>query len=31
MGMGSEYYVQLNGYIGLDDKDDGEEKVTIRE
>lgn len=22
MGMGSEYYVQLNGYIGLDDKDD---------
>lgn len=23
MGMGSEYYVQLNGYIGLDDKDDG--------
>ena len=30
MGMGSDYYVQLNGYIGLDDKDDGE-KVTIRE
>lgn len=30
MGMGSEYYVQLNGYIGLDDKDDGK-KVTIRE
>lgn len=28
MGIGSEYYVQLNGYIGLDDK---EEKVTIRE
>lgn len=28
MGMGSDYYVQLNGYIGLDDK---EEKVTIRE
>ena len=23
MGMGFEYYVQLNGYIGLDDKDDG--------
>lgn len=23
MGMGSDYYVQLNGYIGLDDKDDG--------
>lgn len=30
MGMSSEYYVQLNGYIGLDDKDNGE-KVTIRE
>lgn len=30
MGMGSDYYVQLNGYIGLDDKDDGK-KVTIRE
>ena len=28
MGMGSDYYVQLNEYIGLDDK---EEKVTIRE
>ena len=28
MGMGSDYYVQLNGYIGLDDK---EEKVTIKE
>ena len=28
MGMGSDYYIQLNGYIGLDDK---EEKVTIRE
>ena len=28
MGMGSDYYVQLNGYIGLDDK---EEKVTRRE
>ena len=28
MGMGSDYYVQLNEYIGLDDK---EEKVTIKE
>lgn len=28
MGMGFDYYVQLNGYIGLDDK---EEKVTIKE
>lgn len=31
MGMGSEYYVQWFGYTGLDDKDDKEEKVTIRE
>ena len=27
MGMGSEYYVQLNGYIGLDDKDDGKRSL----
>lgn len=31
MGMGSEYYVQWFGYTGLKDKDDGEEKVTIKE
>lgn len=31
MGMGSEYYVEWFGYTGLKDKDDGEEKVTIRE
>lgn len=31
MGMGSEYYVQWFGYTGLDDKDDKEDKVTIRE
>ena len=31
MGMGSEYYVQWFGYTGLDDKDDKEEKVTIKE
>lgn len=31
MGMGSEYYVEWFGYTGLDDKDDKEEKVTIRE
>lgn len=30
MGMGSEYYVEWFGYTGLDDKDDKEEKVTIR-
>lgn len=27
MGMGSDYYVQLNGYIGLDDKDDGKRSL----
>lgn len=31
MGMGSEYYVEWFGYTGLKDKDDKEEKVTIRE
>jgi thiol-disulfide isomerase/thioredoxin len=31
MGMGSEYYVEWLGYTGLKDKDDKEEKVTIRE
>lgn len=31
MGMGSEYYVEWFGYTGLDDKDDKEEKVIIRE
>lgn len=31
MGMGSEYYVEWFGYTGLDDKDDKEEKVTIKE
>lgn len=31
MGMGSEYYVEWFGYTGLNDKDDGEEKVTIKE
>lgn len=31
MGMGSEYYVEWFGYTGLKDKDDGEEKVTIKE
>lgn len=31
MGMGSEYYVEWFGYTGLDDKNDKEEKVTIRE
>lgn len=31
MGMGSDYYIQLNGYTGLKNKDDKEEKVTIRE
>ena len=27
MGMGSDYYVQLNGDIGLDDKDDGKRSL----
>lgn len=27
MGMGSDCYVQLNGYIGLDDKDDGKRSL----
>ena len=27
MGIGSDYYVQLNGYIGLDDKDDGKRSL----
>lgn len=27
MGMGSDYYVQLNGYIGLYDKDDGKRSL----
>lgn len=31
MGMGSEYYVEWLGYTGLKDKNDKEEKVTIRE
>ena len=31
MGMGSEYYVEWLGYTGLKDKDDKDEKVTIRE
>lgn len=31
MGMGSKYYVEWFGYTGLDDKDDKEEKVTIKE
>ena len=31
MGMGSEYYIEWFGYTGLDDKDDKEEKATIRE
>ena len=26
-GMGSDYYGQLNGYIGLDDKDDGKRSL----
>lgn len=32
MGMGSDYYVQLNGYIGLDDKEEkSNNKRIIRE
>lgn len=31
MGMGSEYYVEWFGYTGLDDKEEKEEKVTIKE
>lgn len=31
MGMGSDYYVEWLGHTGLKDKDDKEEKVTIRE
>ena len=27
MGMGSDYYVQLNGYIGLNDKEDGKRSL----
>ena len=27
MGMGSDYYVQLNGYIGLEDKEDGKRSL----